>query len=74
MAEVKLDRIRIYSWAEAVQFAYNPNPGFEFIGWLWQPNSGSWRWTFTTNLTGRSYAVTARFIPVYAETRTYAPG
>jgi len=75
-----LDRARVYTWAEAVRLVQqdprysvdDPYTGLEVIGWLWRPKPGSWRWTFTTNLMGRSYVVTAHFMPVYAEMRTNA--
>lgn len=72
-----LDRARVFTWAEVTRFYHahaddNPNSGYELIGWLWRPGSGSWRWTFTTNVMGRSYVATAQFMPVYAEMRTDA--
>lgn len=71
-----LDRARVFTWAEVVKYdpsTYaDPYDGYELIGWLWRPSPGSWRWTFTTNVTGRTYVQTAQFMPVYAEMQTGA--
>lgn len=75
-----LDRARMYNWPEAVRLAQrdprfaddDPYTGLEVIGWLWRTMPGTWRWTFTTNLLGRTYVATAQFMPIYAEMRTDA--
>jgi hypothetical protein len=37
---------------------------YEVLGWLWQPRVRARGWTFTRNITTRTYPANSKFVPV----------